>query len=66
MADDEGKILGQYFSRTYLATSQTRSDDPRARHRISAYLEEYFVRDAFSPPYSSKAEGIGCVRLKAL
>jgi hypothetical protein len=54
--------VGEFFSRNYLRSENMLSDDPRSRHRIVAYLKEYFVgKSAEVGRHVEKKLGIKCV-----
>ncbi|MES2814686.1 MAG: hypothetical protein V4720_07305 [Pseudomonadota bacterium] len=45
MDDEKKEGLGEFYSRNYLRSSAASPDDARARHRLAAYLNEYFSDD---------------------
>ena len=62
MAENNGTPrYGEYFSRSYLWAEKPLSDDPRARHRMAAYLQEYYSDEAYEiGGYIEKELGIKC------
>ena len=37
--------IGEFYSRNYLSSDNPFADSPRARHRLSAYFQDYFTDD---------------------
>lgn len=53
---------GEFFSRNYLRAETPSSDNPRARHRLSAYLAEHFVDKNYEVgKYIEQELGIKCL-----
>lgn len=58
----DGPIDGEYFSRNYLQTETPFADDQRARHRLGAYLSEYFSGEGYKVGKFIEQElGIQCL-----
>jgi hypothetical protein len=45
MDDAKKEVIGDFYSRNYLRSSVASPDNARARHRLAAYLEEYYSDD---------------------